>query len=140
MEATTLDQLLRVAVEANVLVTMGAEGYAFRHALLSEAIYGDLLPGERVRLHAAYAQALSAAGGLGAPPSWPATPAAPRTCLPRCGPASSPATRPWLWAALTTRPATTSWHWSFCLTSLTRQPRSTRSTSSGWCCGPARRP
>ncbi len=65
VEATSLDQLLRVAVEANVLVTVSSEGYAFRHALLSEAIYGDLLPGERVRTHAAYVQALSAAPTLG---------------------------------------------------------------------------
>ena len=28
----------------------------FRHALLQEAVYGDLLPGERVRLHGAYAK------------------------------------------------------------------------------------
>ena len=35
------------------------DSYAFRHALLAEAVYDDLLPGERVRLHAAYAEALS---------------------------------------------------------------------------------
>ena len=33
----------------------GGRGYVFRHALLAEAVYDDLLPGERVRLHAAYA-------------------------------------------------------------------------------------
>ena len=33
-------------------------GYAFRHALLSEAVYDDLLPGERARLHTAYVTAL----------------------------------------------------------------------------------
>ena len=49
---------LRAAVEHNVLVRVGADGYAFRHALLAEAVYDDLLPGERVRLHAAYAEAL----------------------------------------------------------------------------------
>ncbi|WP_460447719.1 ATP-binding protein, partial [Angustibacter aerolatus] len=47
------------AVDANVLVPHGADGYAFRHALLAEAVYDDLLPGERVRLHAAYASALA---------------------------------------------------------------------------------
>ena len=31
--------------------------YQFRHALLGEAVYDDLLPGERTRLHAAYAAA-----------------------------------------------------------------------------------
>src|SRR5215472_16369368 len=30
----------------------GAGGYSFRHALLREAVYGDLMPGERTRLHA----------------------------------------------------------------------------------------
>lgn len=54
-----LDAALRVAVEANILVPTDAEGYAFRHALLAEAIYQDLLPGERVRLHAAFAAALA---------------------------------------------------------------------------------
>jgi DNA-binding CsgD family transcriptional regulator/tetratricopeptide (TPR) repeat protein len=52
-----LDRSLRNAVEQNVLVRVG-ESYAFRHALLAEAVYDDLLPGERVRLHAAYAAAL----------------------------------------------------------------------------------
>ena len=37
--------------------------YAFRHALLQEAVYGDLLPGEQVRLHAAYARRLAADPG-----------------------------------------------------------------------------
>ena len=55
---TSLDTALRAAVDANVLVPMGGDGYAFRHALLAEAVYDDLLPGERVRLHAAYVAAL----------------------------------------------------------------------------------
>ena len=53
-----LDRALRTAVEPNVLVRVGGESYAFRHALLAEAVYDDLLPGERVRLHAAYAEAI----------------------------------------------------------------------------------
>ena len=36
------------------------ERYAFRHALLQEAVYDDLLPGERTRLHAAFARTLEA--------------------------------------------------------------------------------
>ena len=32
----------------------------FRHALLAEAVHAELLPGERVRLHAALAGALEA--------------------------------------------------------------------------------
>ena len=57
LEAERLEAALRQAVEHNVLVAT-ADGYAFRHALLGEAVYEDLLPGERVRLHAAYADAL----------------------------------------------------------------------------------
>jgi len=56
---TALDAAVRAAVEANILVALGADGYGFRHALLAEAVYQDLLPGERVRLHAAYATALA---------------------------------------------------------------------------------
>jgi DNA-binding CsgD family transcriptional regulator len=41
-------------------------GYAFRHALLREAVYNDLMPGERTRLHARLA-ALLAARAPGAP-------------------------------------------------------------------------
>ena len=54
---TALDEGVRQAVEMNVLVASQGH-YAFRHALLGEAVYDDLLPGERVRLHAAYADAL----------------------------------------------------------------------------------
>ncbi|HEX8135249.1 MAG TPA: LuxR family transcriptional regulator, partial [Actinomycetes bacterium] len=59
-----LEQGLREAVDAGVLTTDAATGgYAFRHALLQEAVYGDLLPGEQVRLHAAYAGLLAADPG-----------------------------------------------------------------------------
>jgi DNA-binding CsgD family transcriptional regulator/tetratricopeptide (TPR) repeat protein len=53
-----LDPAIRAAVDANVLVAVSDDSYAFRHALLGEAVYDDLLPGERVRLHAAYSTAL----------------------------------------------------------------------------------
>ncbi len=53
-----LDEGLRQAVEMNVLVP-DRDRYAFRHALLGEAVYDDLLPGERVRLHDRFAAALS---------------------------------------------------------------------------------
>ena len=53
-----LDEGLRQAVEMNILIAHG-QRYQFRHALLGEAVYDDLLPGERVRLHKAYAAALS---------------------------------------------------------------------------------
>jgi DNA-binding NarL/FixJ family response regulator len=54
-ELDDIDEALREAVQHNVLVA-DDNGYAFRHALLGEAVYGDLLPGERVRLHASYAR------------------------------------------------------------------------------------
>ncbi|GAA4875943.1 ATP-binding protein [Serinicoccus chungangensis] len=53
-----LDEALRAAVEAHILVPVPDDGYVFRHALLGEAVYDDLLPGERVRVHAACARAL----------------------------------------------------------------------------------
>jgi DNA-binding CsgD family transcriptional regulator len=52
-----LEEALREAVQHYILMP-GDEAYAFRHALVREAVYGDLLPGERVRLHAAYAREL----------------------------------------------------------------------------------
>jgi DNA-binding CsgD family transcriptional regulator len=54
-----LEGALRTAVEQNVLTRVGEDSYAFRHALLAEAVHDDLLPGERVRLHAAYVAALT---------------------------------------------------------------------------------
>jgi DNA-binding CsgD family transcriptional regulator len=50
---------VREAVARQLLVPDGAQGLAFRHALLREAIYNDLLPGERTRLHARLAELLS---------------------------------------------------------------------------------
>ncbi|HWD04981.1 MAG TPA: AAA family ATPase [Amycolatopsis sp.] len=49
-----LDEALREAVQHHVLVIEDGF-YVFRHALLQEAVYADLLPGERTRMHAAYA-------------------------------------------------------------------------------------
>ncbi len=63
LPAADLDTGIRQAVEMNILVA-GAKTYSFRHALLGEAVYDDLLPGERVRLHGQYVAAL-AAGGRG---------------------------------------------------------------------------
>lgn len=56
-----LGRAVREATENHVLVPVGhGAAYAFRHALLREAIYDDTLAGERLRLHGAIAQALSA--------------------------------------------------------------------------------
>ncbi len=49
-----LDEALREAVQHHVLV-IERGFYTFRHALLQEAVYADLLPGERTRMHAGYA-------------------------------------------------------------------------------------
>ncbi|MFI9386307.1 AAA family ATPase [Kutzneria sp. NPDC052558] len=58
-----LDEALRESVQHNVLVTTD-DGYSFRHALLREAVYGDLLPGQRVRLHASYARLVTTPASL----------------------------------------------------------------------------
>ncbi|MGH3445585.1 MAG: ATP-binding protein, partial [Nocardioidaceae bacterium] len=58
MTGDDLERSLRAAVDSNVLVPAGPEGFAFRHALLAEAVYADTLPGERFRLHSAYVEAL----------------------------------------------------------------------------------
>ena len=50
---------VREAAARQLLVADGQTGLAFRHALLREAIYNDLLPGERTRLHARLAELLS---------------------------------------------------------------------------------
>ena len=57
---------LREAVSAHVLLVAADDGaYGFRHALVKEAVYAELLPGERTRLHARFAAALAGrdAGG-----------------------------------------------------------------------------
>ena len=59
-----LDGALRHAIESHVLVA-GDGVYSFRHALLGEAVYDDLLPGQRARLHARYAAALSSGRARG---------------------------------------------------------------------------
>ncbi len=63
--ADQLEPALREAVELNVLVPTSNDFYQFRHALLAEAVYGDLLPGERVRMHAAYVDALGSGRSSG---------------------------------------------------------------------------
>ncbi|MEU0938761.1 AAA family ATPase [Embleya sp. NPDC005971] len=59
LDPDTLETALRAAVSGHVLVAEpDGEGYSFRHALVREAALGDLLPGERTRMYAAFAQAL----------------------------------------------------------------------------------
>lgn len=59
-----LDLAARESVLAGVL-TIDGDDYAFRHALVREAILADLLPGERARFHARYAEAYEAAAEAG---------------------------------------------------------------------------
>src|SRR5829696_8492376 len=60
-----VEEALREAVTHHVLVADGGS-YTFRHALLQETVYGDLLPGERVRLHGTYARLLADQAGSSA--------------------------------------------------------------------------
>jgi DNA-binding CsgD family transcriptional regulator len=71
LDEAELDGALREAVEANILV-QEHDAFAFRHALVREAVVGDTLPGERTHLHVCLAEtltrdpALAGAGGAAA--------------------------------------------------------------------------
>jgi len=64
--AAELAAAIRPAVAANVLVTTG-DGYSFRHALIQEAVHGDLLPGEHAAVHTRFARAIQADPALVSP-------------------------------------------------------------------------
>jgi DNA-binding CsgD family transcriptional regulator/tetratricopeptide (TPR) repeat protein len=57
--APVLTTVLRPAVERHLLDHDGTT-YGFRHALAQEAVYGELLPGERIELHRRFAETLEA--------------------------------------------------------------------------------
>ena len=59
LDDATLTAALRPAVDANVLVS-DADGYAFRHQLIREAVLEEMLPGERAQAHRAFATTLEA--------------------------------------------------------------------------------
>ncbi|MDE9366698.1 AAA family ATPase [Luteipulveratus sp. YIM 133132] len=61
-----LDRALRAVVDSHVFEVTTTGKYAFRHALLAEAVYDDLLPGERVQLHWDFADALRERTGASA--------------------------------------------------------------------------
>lgn len=65
LSSAELEDALRAAVESNVLAASRGGTYAFRHALLGEAVYDDLLPGERIRLHADFVSALGEGRAMG---------------------------------------------------------------------------
>ena len=61
----------RELTENHLLVAdPSGEEYAFWHALTREAVYDDLLPGERQQFHRAVARALTDEPGLGPPAGW----------------------------------------------------------------------
>ncbi|MEW2812736.1 AAA family ATPase [Streptomyces massasporeus] len=59
-----LESALRESVGRQLLVAGDDDTYSFRHALAREAVYADLLPGERARLHGAFARLLAGRGRL----------------------------------------------------------------------------
>jgi DNA-binding CsgD family transcriptional regulator len=59
------EEAVREAV-AHQLLVPDMDGYVFRHALLREAVYNDLLPGERTRLHGRLAMLLADVPGAAA--------------------------------------------------------------------------
>ncbi|MDQ1540357.1 MAG: hypothetical protein QOH29_1083, partial [Actinomycetota bacterium] len=60
LDEAALFPALREVTESNLLVVDDTgRGFEFRHALARDAIYEAMLPGERVRLHAEYGEALS---------------------------------------------------------------------------------
>src|ERR1700734_3256713 len=67
LEQGEYDQAIRETVTHQLLIPDDKEGYAFRHALLREAVYADLLPGERTRLHAAMSMLLTEPSRISVP-------------------------------------------------------------------------
>jgi DNA-binding CsgD family transcriptional regulator/tetratricopeptide (TPR) repeat protein len=64
IESAPLRDALREAVAEHVLIADGEGRFSFRHALLREVVYDDLLPGERNAMHLELARQLEATGEL----------------------------------------------------------------------------
>jgi DNA-binding NarL/FixJ family response regulator len=60
------EEAVREAAGHQLLAFDEPDGYRFRHALLREAVYADLMPGERTRLHARIASLLAGVPGAAA--------------------------------------------------------------------------
>jgi DNA-binding CsgD family transcriptional regulator/tetratricopeptide (TPR) repeat protein len=58
LPAEELARALRECVDEQVLVVDRKDAYRFKHPLLEELVYADLLPGERSRWHAAFGAVL----------------------------------------------------------------------------------
>src|SRR3954468_14147922 len=67
MDRAALVAALREAVASHLVEARADDRYAFRHALLREVVADDLLPGERVELHRAFAEALERRAADGPP-------------------------------------------------------------------------
>ncbi|MEV5412949.1 AAA family ATPase [Thermopolyspora sp. NPDC052614] len=59
-----LEDALRPAIAANVILIADGDAYAFRHSLIREAVHEELLPGEHIRLHARFAEEIERDRGL----------------------------------------------------------------------------
>jgi DNA-binding CsgD family transcriptional regulator len=66
LSSDAYEEAVREAAGHQLLAPDGPDGYRFRHALLREAVYGDLMPGERTRLHARLASLLVGVPGAAA--------------------------------------------------------------------------
>ncbi|WP_455432823.1 ATP-binding protein [Streptosporangium soli] len=62
LDDAPFDEGVREILSRGLLLRDG-HGYVFRHALLREAVYIDLLPGERTRLHTEFAKVLARRNG-----------------------------------------------------------------------------
>lgn len=66
-DAGAFDSALREAVTHHVLAAEDSDWISFRHALLAEAVYADLLPGELASAHRSYLRVLTTDLSLGSP-------------------------------------------------------------------------
>lgn len=62
MEDEELTRAVQILIDRHVLVKTDDDRYGFRHALVREAVYGRLLPGEKKSLHRSFASALEEKG------------------------------------------------------------------------------
>ena len=63
LDDETMETAVRAGIDAQLLVVdRGTDAYRFRHALIGEVVYADLLPPQRTRLHRRVADALREQG------------------------------------------------------------------------------